>query len=291
MIKLDQIVPFLPDLPGVRLEDRAVRRLKLHPALKNCGISANPIPSALRNSSNREPLEVSESGILLSGFDRLEHFQGTPDRVVRCLIFEYDDEQALQVIIEGAMPQDGLNEYSRILLAKHLVEEWLHGLTREIVESSCAPAIVSNLTPPLTRRRHRKEIARIAGVGEGYVANVLAILVSGSDELKDALLSNEIPIYKAYEILRSKTGQAEGLAMFRINRMQPSDVKLAVRQLRKKKTGAGGFDLIPVCKALSQFAAKNPEKVKIGTVRTKGLHVLISNDLYDSLYDFGGLFQ
>jgi hypothetical protein len=171
-----------------------------------------------------------------------------------------------------------------------LLDAWLKDLGRDNMSLGGELKGLSKLTN-LTRVHRRKEIARIARVAEGYVWYTTRIEQEAIDEVKEAVLLKELPIYIAFQFLRDRLSQKECLARFRSERTRPVDVRQAMRDLRKQKEGGEGLSVDPVCSGVLRMPAEIRDQVRVGRIRTKGNVLLVSNDLLDQLDRTGDLFD
>jgi hypothetical protein len=210
--------------------------------------------------------------------------------MITCIVFPWDDDEALQRIIEQTAPQHALSEYARILLTRDLLDSWLKDLARENMRLGGQHKGLSNLTN-LTQVHRRKEIARIAMVAEGYVSYAASLYAGATEEIKQALMTDELPMYLAIKFLKSGRSQHECLADFRAERTRTTDVRQATRELQRKKESEE--ELLPerVCKAIEKWITKPHEPIRVGRIRTSGNVLLLSNDLLDQLYRTGDLFH
>lgn len=275
---------------AVTVEDRQIGSLRLHPSWSDLGLAHQAVPACLKTHTVGEPIQVSTSGIVLKGIDQFEAFRSQADEMITCIVFPWDDDEALQRIIEQTAPQDALSEYSRILLARDLLDSWLKELAKENMRLGGKHKGLSNLTN-LTEVHRRKEIARVARVAEGYVSYATRLSAAATNEVKQALLTNELPIYLAVGFLTSERSQHECLVDFRAERTRTKDVRQATRKPKRRKDLVENLLPEQVCRAIEKWATNTHKQIHIGTIRTKGNVMLISNDLLDQLYCSGDLFH
>jgi hypothetical protein len=284
------IVAPLRIVGDVTVEERRVGSLRLHLSWSDLGLAHHAVPACLKSHTAGEPIQISTSGIVLKGINQFEASRSRPDEMITCIVFPWDDDEALQRIIEQTAPQDALSGYPRILLARDLLDSWLKELAIENMRLGGEHKGLSNLTN-LTQIHRRKEIARVAMVAEGYVSYAARLNADATDEVKQALLTGELPIYLAVGFLTSGRSQHECLADFRAERTRTKDVRQATRKRQRQKDSIENLLPERVCRAIEQWVTKTHEQIRIGTIRTKGNVLLISNDFLDQLYSTGDLFH
>jgi hypothetical protein len=285
-----QIVAPLRLVGDVTVRERQVGSLRLHPSWSELGLAHHAVPVCLKSSTPGEPIQISTSGIVLKGIDQFEALRSQPKEMISCIVFPWDDDEALQWIIEQTAPQGALSEYARILLTRDLLDSWLKELAKENMRLGGEHKGLSNLTN-LTQVHRRKEIARVAMVAEGYVSYAARLHAEATEEVKQALLTGELPIYLAVDFLKNGRSQHECLANFRTERTRTKDVRQAIRKLQGQKKA--DENLLPerVFRAIEKWQAKTDGQIRVGRIRTGGNVLLISNDLLDQLYCTGDIFH
>jgi hypothetical protein len=147
-----------------------------------------------------------------------------------------DDSQALHLIIEQSEPQNGYSPYARILLATELLGDCITEAARENMRLGGKYKGLPNLEN-LSEVHRNREIARIAKVAVGYVGYAEKLRRHAADEIKQVLLTGELPIYRAFAFLKDRRSPRECLAEFRAEGTRQVDVRQAIRDLRKQKEG------------------------------------------------------
>jgi hypothetical protein len=213
-----------------------------------------------------------------------------PDKEIQCLVYPFDDNQALHWIIQQSEPQDGYSPYARYLLTFELLDDCITRAARENMRLGGKYKGLPNLEN-LSEVHHDKEIARIAKIAVGYVGYAHKLRRQASDEIKQALLTGELPIYRAFAFLHNRRSPQECLAEFRAGRTQPADVRQAIRDLRKEKEGSPRLSLDAIFRRIQRMPTEQKDQIRIGRIRTKGNLVLVSNDLIDQLDWTGDLFH
>lgn len=284
-----QIIAPLRITGEVTIAMRQVGSLRVHPAWHDCGLDHLAFPAALNSHTADDPIHISTSGIVVKGFNQLKQFEPTAE--ISCFVYPWDDDEALQRIIEQSAPQGGLSDYARILLTIELLDAWLKGLAAENMRRGGQHGRgLSNLTDlkPVQRRR---EIARVAQVAEGYVSYAARIKCEAIPAVKKAVLAKEVPLYVAVQFLSAPCSQQESLAAFRASRTRSSEVRQSMRDLRRQRENKDGISADRLCKAIIRGVKEQNIDVRVGTMRTKGNVLLASNDLLDQLLRTGELFD
>jgi hypothetical protein len=290
MSEYPQIVAPLRIVGDVTAEPRQVGSLRYHRAWSECGLENLAVPGCLKSSDPMEPLYISTSGIVLRGLDQFQALRSRPSEKVNCIVYPWTEDEALQWILEQSVPQNGPSPYARFLLATELLGDRITELARENMRLGGKYKGFPNLEN-LSEVHRNREIARIARVAVGYVGYAQKLRRQAADEIKQALLTGELPIYRAFAFLKDCRSQQECLARFRSERTRPVDVRQAMRDLRKQKEGGEGLSVDPVCSGILRIPAEIRDKVRVGRIRTKGNVLLVSNDLLDQLDRTGDLFD
>lgn len=183
MSEYPQIVAPLSFEGNVTAESHRVGSLRYHRAWPELGLENLPVRGSLKSSGPTEPLSISTSGIVIKGFDQFKTLRNWPDKEIQCLIYPFDDNQALHWIIQQSQPQDGYSPYARILLAIELLGDSITQTARENMRLGGKYKGFANLEN-LSELHRNKEVARITKVAEGYVGYAIKLRRKASDEIK-----------------------------------------------------------------------------------------------------------
>ena len=154
--------------------------------------------SALAERGDRaflEPLMITEDRTILDGYARLELARRRGRATLPCIAYELTESEALHWLLQKHRRSNGLNDFSRILLALEL-EPWFKEKARSNQRAGGQNKGSSKLTEA-GRLDVRSEIAAAAGVSVGNVTKVKQLTITAHSELLQALRSREISIHRA----------------------------------------------------------------------------------------------
>jgi hypothetical protein len=157
---------------------RSLQQLRLHRALEEFGwtgeIEEFNEAARLSHLSVTDPILITTSGTILSGFGRWQSavFNGLFE--INCIEYPFNEDESLQFILTHHQTRSGWNDFVRICLALTL-ETTLQQNALENMRAGGKLKGLANL-PEAHRMDVRKEIARAAGVGDRNVGNARTIL-------------------------------------------------------------------------------------------------------------------
>jgi hypothetical protein len=286
----DQTSTTFPATADSFIELRQISSLRIHPACASRGLHSLPIPETLKALDRSELISVSSSGIVMKGLDLFTELSAKPDGKVKVLVHPIDDLQALEWIIRQSAPKSGYSGYARFLLTKDLFDESMRQLGRENMRLGGKYKGLSNLEN-LTEIRRNEEFARKAVIGVTYVGYASKLEMEASDEVKRALLTGELPIYRAYAFLKDSRPQKKCLDEFRVEQTQSRYIRQAVRGLCRQEKGPWGMNADRLCEAILRMSPEQRERIRVATTRAEGELMTISIGLMDALYQTGDLFD
>ena len=174
--------------------------LRPHPSYaRNCLTVPASQLSTLAERGDRaflEPLMITQDGTILDGYARLELARLRGRATLPCIACELTESEALHWLLQKHRRSNGLNDFSRILLALEL-EPWFKEKARSNQRAGGRQKGSSKLTEA-GRLDVRSEIAAAAGVSVGNVTKVKQLRVAATAELLQALRSKEISIHRAW---------------------------------------------------------------------------------------------
>jgi len=144
----------------------------------------------------RDPLTTTQDGSILDGYARWTLARKQGRETLLCVQYELDEMEALCWILSSHRPSNGLNAFSRILLALEL-EPSFREKARSNQQGGGHNKGSSKLTEPETMDV-RSEIAEAAGVSVGNVSKVKQLILTVQPELRQALLTGDIRIHRAW---------------------------------------------------------------------------------------------
>jgi hypothetical protein len=150
---------------------RTLDELRPHPSYVqhrlSVSVSQLSALAALGCLAFREPIVVTENGLIVDGYARRELARLRDDQTILCRQYDMTEEEALRWLIQSHRPSRGLNSYRRVLLALDL-ESCLQERARANQQAGGHSKGSSHLTEA-RRMDVRSEIASIAGVSTGNV--------------------------------------------------------------------------------------------------------------------------
>jgi hypothetical protein len=211
--------------------------LKPHPsyARHHLAVPASQL-SALADRDDRvflEPLIITQDRMILDGYARLELARRRGRATLPCIAYELTESEALHWLLQKHRRSNGLNDFTRILLALEL-EPWFKEKARMNQRAGGQNKGSSKLTEP-ERLDVRREIAVAAGVSVGNVTKVKQLQVTATAELLQALRSKEISIHRAWGWSKlPPERQREELTFYQSQKGVKKTIRLMVSRHRSK---------------------------------------------------------
>ena len=211
--------------------------LKPHPSYvrHHLAVPASQL-SALADRDDRvflEPLIITQDRMILDGYARLELARRRGRATLPCIAYELTESEALHWLLQKHRRSNGLNDFTRILLALEL-EPWFKEKARMNQRSGGQNKGSSKLTEP-ERLDVRREIAVAAGVSVGNVTKVKQLQMAATAELLQALRSKEISIHRAWRWSKLPSErQREELTFCQSQRGVKKAIRLMVSRHRSK---------------------------------------------------------
>ena len=145
----------------------------------------------------REALVITRDRIVMDGYALLElaRQQGRP--TLPCIELDLNEAEGLQWLLWKSRRSNGLNAFSRILLALDL-EPGLREKARSNQQAGGQNQGSSKLTEG-ERLDVRSEVARAASVSTGNVTKVKQIMKTPNPKITEALRANQTSIHKAWQ--------------------------------------------------------------------------------------------
>jgi hypothetical protein len=233
-----------------------------------------------------EPIIITRGCTILDGYARwqLARQQGRPT----LLSLEYDlsEAEALHWLLQKHRRSNGLNDFSRILLAQEL-EPLLREQARSNQQLGGQRKGSSNLTEA-DRLDVRSKIAAAAGVSTGNLSKATHLASTAHPQVQEALRSGEVSIHRASAWLRTPKQQLDQLRLHqnlrgvtrmigslqRPHRLPPSDSLLDVQR---------------IAHALAAMSPDQRETVLVAEVKVPGKVLLLSPALLQTLTRQGEL--
>jgi hypothetical protein len=259
--------------------------LRPHPSYvrNHLRVSASKL-SALaerRDQAFLEPLVITRDATILDGYDRWELAQLQERSSLPCIQFDLTESEALHWLIQTHRRSNGLNDFSRILLALEL-EPWFRENARSNQRAGGLNKGSSNLTEA-ARLDVRSEVARGAGVSVGNVTKVKQLTLTANAELLQALRSGEVSIHRAW--LWSKESperQREELRLHQSARSTKKTINLLLSRHRSKKLPVLS-DLADLIGRMSALDTRRFGPVSVAVVKARGRTIFLTEDLFQAL--------
>lgn len=197
------------------------------------------------------------------------------------MAYELTDAEALQWLIQKHRRSNGLNDFSRILLALEL-EPWFRENARSNQRAGGRSKGSSKLTEA-ERLDVRSEVAGAAGVSVGNVSKVKQLTLTAHSDLLQALRSGEISIHRAWGWSKAyPEQQREALRFFQSERGVKRTIRLLLSQHRRKSPPA-----IPdLSNLITQLSALDTSKfgpVSVAVIKAPGRTVFLTEELFQAL--------
>jgi len=234
----------------------------------------------------RQPLAITRDRTILDGYARwqLARQQGRP--TLPCIEHNLTEEEALLYIIQHHQRSDGLNDFSRILLALEL-EPWLREQARANQQLGGQRKGSSNLTDA-DRLDVRSRIASAAGVSTGNLSNARRLISNAHPQVLQALRANEISIHQASIWLKTPQKQLEQFLLHQNLRSITRKIDTLLNA-HSRPVDDCDLDLQRITKALAAMPPEQREAVVVSEVKTPGTVLLLSSALRQALTRQGDL--
>ncbi|MBZ5534205.1 MAG: hypothetical protein LAO20_22495 [Acidobacteriia bacterium] len=274
-----------------RLKTCRPNELRPHPAYvrHHLSVSATKLSKVAEQGERalREPLFITQDHLILDGYARWELARQQGDGALPCVQFELSEAEALLWLLHKHRRADGLNAFSRILLALDL-EPWLKEKARSNQQAGGQNKGSSKLTEA-ERLDVRSEIALAAGVSVGNLSKAKRLRSSAISELLDALRSGEISIHRAWTWSQAAPAdQREALWCYRNERGVNKEIRALISKHRAKSSPKS-FNLIDLLRALPGLEAEELASVSVKLLRAHGKTIFITEELLRILASQGGV--
>jgi hypothetical protein len=172
------------------------------------------------------PLAITHEQILLDGYAEWDLARVQGRHTVSCIEYELGEEEALRWLLRSHRRSNGLNDFSRILLALDL-EPWLQEKARSNQRTGGQNKGSSTLTK-LVKVDVRAEIAAAAGVSTGNVTKVKQLIGAANPALLQTVRVGEVSIHRAWLWSKEPSHQQRKLLL---EHQGEKGVRKAIRQL------------------------------------------------------------
>ena len=229
----------------------------------------------------REPLVITQDRAIVDGYARLELAKLTGRQTLPCIEYELTEPEALHLLLQRHVRSDGLNAFSRILLALEL-EPWL---TERALSNQQAGGRNkgSSMLTEACRVDVRSGIAKAAGVCDGNITKVKQLMTTAHPEVLEALRGGEIRIHRAWRWSKELSeNQIELLRLFRSKRGIGKAIRSLISRHNPKCLPAVS-DVQGFIRVLSARNSNELRSVSVSVVKGSGKAVYMTEELAQTL--------
>ena len=236
----------------------------------------------------REPLLITRDGTILDGYARWGLARQQGRLTLPCIEYDLPESEALYWLLQKHRRSNGLNAFSRSLLALEL-EPWLKEQARSNQRAGSQNRGSSKLTKA-DRLDVRSKIAAAAGVSTGNISKAKHLASSAHPEVLEALRSGEVSIHRASVWLKNPEQQFDQLSLYRNMRgiTRTIDSLLDAHRL-SHPASEGQLDIQRIGSALAAMGPARKTSVLVGEIQVPGEVILLSRKLLHALTSQGEL--
>jgi hypothetical protein len=263
------IAPFRPD------------ELRPHPSYAKHGLTVPASKlSALRERGElafAEFVTITRDRTIIDGYARWELAKQLGHPILHCVEYELSEAEALQRLLEKHCRSDGLNAFSRIMLALDL-EPDLTQKARANKQAGGQQKGWSNLTK--AEQVHvRSKIAKAAAVSTGNVTKVKQLLESIVPEIREALYGREVSIHWAWK-LRNAGSEDQLDALGRLRFQEGLMTEIRQRAARRRKRGVSRVqNADEILSRLNELGGEELKAVRVTVLKDLEPEVFITEAL------------
>jgi hypothetical protein len=228
-----------------------------------------------------DPLSITRDGTILDGYGRWKLAGLQARATLPGIEFDLTESEALQWLIQKHRRANGLNDFSRILLALEL-EPWFREKAVLNQRAGGQHKGSSKLTEA-HRLDVRREVASAAGVSVGNVSKVKQLTLLAHSEVLEALRSGEISIHRAWQWCKqSPERQREELRTYLSERGIKKTIRFLVSQHRSKKLPVVP-DVANLSRQLLAFDTRRLGSVNVAVIKAPGRTIFLTEELSRAL--------
>jgi hypothetical protein len=225
----------------------------------------------------REPLVITQDRTIVDGYARLQLAGLIGRQTLPCIEYELTEAEALHLLLQRHLRSDGLNAFSRVLLALDLEPS-----LREKALSNQRAGGQGKGSSKLTEAGRvdvRSGIAKAAGVCAGNITKVKRLMTTAHPEVLEALRSGEIRIHRAWRWSREPSEkQIEMLRLFRSKRGIGKTIRNLISR-HKSKCLPAVSDLERLIRVLSAINSTELRSVSVSVVKISEKAVYVTEEL------------
>jgi hypothetical protein len=270
----------------------SIDQLRPHPSLVRLHIvpSAHDLSAAITNRSNanREPLTITQDGLILAGHAEWEIARREGEQCLPCLQLCMTEEEALLWLIQKHQRSRSMNDFNRILLALEL-EPWFKARARSNQQRGGQMKGSSNLTEA-DKLDVRSEIAAAASVSVGNVSKTKHLTAIAHANLLEALREGEVSIHRASTWIQNPEKQLDELRFYQNRRgIKRTITSLQRQHQRPQLASERRFDIPRMTSALVAMGPERMASVLIAEIQLPGQALFITSELLKALESQGEL--
>jgi hypothetical protein len=236
----------------------------------------------------REPLLITQDRTILDGYARWKMALQRGRLTLPCIEYDLPEEEALYWLLWKHRRSNGLNAFSRILLALEL-EPWLKEQAKSNQRAGGQNRVSSKLTEA-DKVDVRSKIAAAAGVSAGNVSKVKQLTVHALPEILQALREGEVSIHRASLWVRTHDRQFDQLRLHRNLRGITRKIDSLLRAHRLSNSARDGdLDVQRIGSALAAMGSGRNTSVLASAIQIPGKVLLLSTELLQALESQGEL--
>jgi hypothetical protein len=236
----------------------------------------------------REPLLITQDRTILDGYARWELARQRGRLTLPCLEYDLPESEALYWLLQKHRRSNGLNAFSRILLALEL-EPWLKEQAKSNQRAGGKDKGSSKLTEA-DKLDVRSKIAAAAGVSAGNVSKVKQLEMHAHPDLLEALREGEVSIYRASVWLHTAgKQQLDQLALHRNLRGITRRIDSLLYVHRPPHSTDEDLDIHRIGRALAAMGSQRKTSVVVSAIQLPGDVLLLSTRLLQVLEGQGEL--
>jgi hypothetical protein len=272
------------DFGACRNTVRPLQELRIHPALEESGFHVflpefQEVARVQSLKMPKQPVLVTKSGLILSGFGLWRMAVLKRDTAMECLEYSLTDEAALEFMLILQKKQSHWNPFIRIHLALRM-EETLQERALANMQAGGKYKGLATL-PKAARINVRKQIAAIAGVGSRNVSKVKEIILKGHPRILGELASGGISINCGHKLCkRPFAKQLEALTEKYCGRVL-DDVEADLIRNAERERFLESSALLDI---LQRHELDQPGSVAVRFSSRKRTIVLVGEDLRSALF-------
>lgn len=253
----------------------------MHPAFNELNLADWLIHSESQRKPKdvREPILITNQGILLAGFAEWHAAVCAGQGEIICIEFAMNADEALQLILTLHRPRAAWNDFTRTELA---LEQEPYFQAKALANQTAGGRHkgLANL-PKAQQIDVREKIADLAGVCSRTVGNVKTIINNAHPSLIEVLHNGTSTINGALEVCKfDRTRQVEELANFLMKRSNKKTYREYIDKLQAERFGA---NLSGLFASLQQFEATSPGSVEVRPGTGKKTVIVVGKDHLETL--------